>query len=230
MDIFIQGRRIAKALSAGTLLLGMAACAQSSNAHQEKAMKEPTSAELKREQDRVAALVDAAAPERSAPMITWDGYPALQPGAEHTPEQLLRQIEALAQSLHSQADSDPANVERLLGTTLPPDAKHERRGVTGKVGQGTYEWAVWKGSPKLLGHRVELTLTPNACLAYEALKKQMEAEGFQVYVPTFGDDQRITFHKIVSPSLGLYIAVTPDKRDAPTCVTVVVFEMERSDA
>ncbi|MEB1939914.1 hypothetical protein VDR55_19890 [Xanthomonas campestris pv. campestris] len=230
MDILSQGRRIAKALSTGTLLLGVAACAEPSKAHQEKTMKEPTSADVRREQDRVAALVDAAAPERSAPMMTWAGYPALQPGAEHTPDQLLKQIKALAKALHAQADSDPANVERLLGIALPPDAKHERRGVAGKVGQGTYEWAVWKGSPKLLGHRVELTLTPNACLAYEALKKQMEAEGFQVYVPTFGDDQRITFHKIVSPSLGLYIAVTPDKRDAPTCVTVVVFEMERSDA
>ncbi|MEB1894236.1 hypothetical protein VDR64_18170 [Xanthomonas campestris pv. campestris] len=230
MDILSQGRRIAKALSTGTLLLGVAACAEPSKAHQEKTMKEPTSADVRREQDRVAALVDAAAPERSAPMMTWAGYPALQPGAEHTPDQLLKQIKALAKALHAQADSDPANVERLLGIALPPDAKHERRGLAGKVGQGTYEWAVWKGSPKLLGHRVELTLTPNACLAYEALKKQMEAEGFHVYVPTFGDDQRITFHKIVSPSLGLYIAVTPDKRDAPTCVTVVVFEMERSDA
>ncbi|WP_237377080.1 MULTISPECIES: hypothetical protein [Xanthomonas] len=230
MDIPRQGRRIAKALSAGALLLGMAACAQSSNAHQEKAMQEPTSADIRREQDRVAALVDAAAPERSAPMMTWDGYPALQPGAELTADQLLKQIKALAQSFHAQADSDPANVERVLGIALPPDAKHERRGVTGEVGQGTYEWAVWKGAPKLPGHRVELTLTPNACLAYDALKKQMEADGFRVYVPTFGDDQRITFDKIVGPSLGLYIAVTPDHRDAPTCVTVVVFEMERSDA
>ncbi|MEB1348197.1 hypothetical protein VDP57_12690 [Xanthomonas campestris pv. campestris] len=230
MDIFSQGRRIAKALSAGTLLLGVAACAQSSNAHQEKTMKEPTSADVRREQDKAAAISDAALPPGSAPMMTWDGYPSLQPGPEHSSEQLLKQIRALAKALHVQADSDPANVEHVLGIALPPDAKHERRGVTGKVGQGTYEWAVWKGAPKLLGHRVELTLTPNACLAYEALKKQMEAEGFQVYVPTFGDDQRITFHKIVSPSLGLYTAVTPDKRDAPTCVTVVVFEMERSDA
>ncbi|PPT23480.1 hypothetical protein XarCFBP6771_01595 [Xanthomonas arboricola] len=208
----------------------MAACAAPSNAHQEKAMKEPTSADVRREQDRVAALVDAAAPERSSPMMTWDGYPALQPGPELTPSQLLKQVEVLAQALHTQADSDPANVERILGTRLPPDAKGERRGVTGKVGQGTYDWAVWKGSPNLPGHRVELTLSPNACLAYDALKKQTEADGFRVYVPTFGDDQRITFHKIVSPSLGLYIAVTPDKRDAPTCVTVIVFEMERSDA
>ncbi|MGS0501245.1 hypothetical protein ACQR5S_13565 [Xanthomonas oryzae pv. oryzicola] len=193
-------------------------------------MQELTSAELKREQDRVAALVDAAAPERSAPMVTWDGYPALQPGTELTLSQLQQQVQTLAKALHAQADSDPANVERVLGVGLPPDSKGERRGVTGKLGQGTYEWAVWKGSPNLPGHRVELTLTPNACLAYEALKKQMEADGFRMYVPTFGDDQRITFDKIVGPSLGLYIAVTPDRRDVPTCVTVVSFEMERSDA
>ncbi|MBO9791101.1 hypothetical protein J7391_03935 [Xanthomonas phaseoli pv. dieffenbachiae] len=208
----------------------MAACAAPSNAHQEKAMKEPTSADVRREQDRVAALVDAAAPERSAPMMTWDGYPALQPGPELRPGQLLKQIEALAQALHTQADSDPTEVERVLGVGLPPDGKGERRGVTGKAGKGTYDWAVWKGSPNLPGHRVELTLTPDACLDYDTLKKQMEANGFRVYVPTFGDDQRITFDKIVAPSLGLYIAVTPDRRDAPTCVTVVSFEMERSDA
>jgi len=193
-------------------------------------MQEVTNADIQREQDRVAAISDAALPPGSAPMMAWDGYPALQPGTEHTPDQLLKQIEALAQSLHAQADSDPNRVERILGVTLPPDAKHERRGVSGKVGKGTYNWAAWKPSPKHPGHRVELTVTPNACLAYDKLKKQMEADGFQVYVPTFGDDQRITFHKIVGPSLGLYIAVTPDRRDAPTCVTVVRFEMERSDA
>ncbi|MEA9589535.1 hypothetical protein VC279_21185 [Xanthomonas sp. WHRI 10064A] len=230
MDSLRQGHRIAKVVSTSALLLVLAACAEPSNAHQEKAIQDVTSADLKREQDRVAALVDAAPPERSAPMMTWDGYPALQPGDEHTPEQLLKQIEALAKALHVQADSDPANVERVLGIALPPDAKHERRGVTGSVGQGSYEWAVWKPSPKHPGHRVELTLTPNACLAYEGLKKQMEADRFQVYVPTFGDDQRITFHKVVGPSLGLYIAATPDRRDAPTCVTIVRFEMERSDA
>ncbi|OQP73071.1 hypothetical protein IA54_014430 [Xanthomonas phaseoli pv. syngonii LMG 9055] len=208
----------------------MAACSEPSSAHQETAMQEATPADLQREQNRAAAISDAALPPGAAPMMTWDGYPALQPGPELTPDQLLKQVQALAQALHAQADSDPANVERVLGVGLPPDAKGERRGVTGRVGQGTYDWAVWKGSPNLPGHRVELTLTPDACLAYGTLKKQMETNGFRAYVPTFGDDQRITFDKIVGPSLGLYIAVTPDRRDAPTCVTVVSFEMERSDA
>lgn len=230
MDSFSQGRCLAEALSTAALLFGLAACAEPSNAQQEKAMQEATSADLRREQDRVAAVVDAAAPERSAAMMTWDGYPALQPGLELTPGQLLKQIEALAQALHTQTDSDPTKVQRVLGVGLPPDAKGERRGVTGKAGKGTYDWAVWKGSPNLPGHQVELTLTPDACLDYDTLKKQMEANGFRVYVPTFGDDQRIMFDKIVGPSLGLYIAVTPDRRDAPTCVTVVSFEMERSDA
>lgn len=225
-----KGTRIAKAFSTAAFLLGLAACSEPSSAHQEKAMQEATPADLQREQDRAAAVSDAALPPGPAPMMTWDGYPALQPGPELTPDQLLKQIEAIAQALHAQADSEPAKVERLLGLALPPDAKGERRGVTGRVGQGTYDWAVWKGSPNLPGHRVELTLTPNACLDYDTLKKQMEANGFRVYVPTFGDDQRITFDKIVGPSLGLYIAATPDRRDAPSCVTVVSFEMERSDA
>ncbi|UXA59853.1 hypothetical protein M0D48_12430 [Xanthomonas prunicola] len=225
-----KGTRIAKAFSTGALLLGLAACAEQSNAQQEKAMQEATSADLQREQDRAAAVSDAALPAGSAPMMTWDGYPALQPGPALTPDQLLKQVEALAQALHAQADSDPVNIERVLGIELPPDAKGERRGVSGKTEQGTYDWAVWKGAPSLPGHRVELTVTPNACLAYDALKRQMETNGFRAYVPTFGDDQRITFDKIVGPSLGLYIAVTPDRRDEPTCVTVVSFEMERSDA
>jgi hypothetical protein len=230
MDYFSQGRCIAKALSAGALLFGLAACAEPSNAQQEKAMQEATSADLQREQDRAAAISDAALPSDSAPMMTWDGYPALQPGPALTSDQLLKQVEALAQALHAQADSDPGKVERVLGIELPPDAKGERRGVTGTVGKGTYDWAVWKGSSNLPGHRVELTLTPDACLAYDALKRQMDTNGFRAYVPTFGDDKRITFDKIVGPSLGLYIAVTPDRRDEPTCVTVVSFEMERSDA
>lgn len=193
-------------------------------------MQEATSADLQREQNRAATISDEALPPGSAPMMTWDGYLALQPGPELTPDQILKQVEALAQALHTQADSEPANVERVLGVGLPPDAKGERRGVTGKVGKGTYDWAVWKGSPNLPWHRVELTLTPDACLDYDTLKKQMESNGFRLYVPAFGDDQRITFDKIVGPSLGLYIAATPDRRDAPTCVTVVSFEMERSDA
>lgn len=91
-------------------------------------MKEPTSADVRREQDKAAAISDAALPPGSAPMMTWDGYPSLQPGPEHSSEQLLKQIRALAKALHVQADSDPANVEHVLGIALPPDAKHERRG------------------------------------------------------------------------------------------------------
>ena len=230
MAIFNHGGRIVRALSTGTLVLGMAACEEPPSAPQKRTLQVVPSTDLKREQDRVAALVDAAAPERSAPMMNWDGYPALQSGSELTLSQLQQQVQALAKALRAQADSNPADVERVLGIRLPPDAKGERRGVTGKAGQGTYEWAVWKGATNLPGYRVELTLAPDACLDYRTLKTQMEASGFRVYVPTFGDDQRITFDKIVSPSLGLYIAATPDRLHAPTCVKVVSFEMERSDA
>jgi len=230
MDIFNKGTHITKAFSTGALLLGLAACAEPSKAQQEKAVQEATSADLQREQDRAAAISDAALPPGSSPMMSWAGYPAFKAGPELTSNQLFKQIQAIALAFHAQADSEPANVERLLGIELPPDAEGERRGVSGKTGNGTYGWAVWKGSPNLPGHRVELTLTPDGCLAYDTLKKQMEADGFRVYVPTFGDDQRITFDKTVGPSLGLYIATTPDQRDAPTCVRVVSFEMERSDA
>ncbi|WDJ79058.1 hypothetical protein JH282_16460 [Xanthomonas campestris pv. campestris] len=208
----------------------MAACAEPSNAHQEKAMQEVTSADLKREQDRVAAISDAALPPDSSPMMTWNGYPALQPGPELSPHQLLEQIQALAKSIRAYGDSHPSKVEQVLGVALPPDAKQERRGGTGRVGKGSYSWAVWKPYPESPGHIVELTLTPDACLAYDAIKAPLEADGFRVYVPTFGDDQRISFDKAVGPSLGLFIAVTPDRRESPTCATVVSFELDRRDA
>lgn len=192
-------------------------------------MKEPTSADVRREQDRVAALVDAAAPERSAPMMTWDGYPALQPGLSTPSTSCLNKSKRSPSPFTSKQTPIPPTWsdfwESRFLQTPSRSAGGDRQGGTGHLRLGCVE-----GRAQAPGHRVELTLTPNACLAYEALKKQMEADGFRVYVPTFGDDQRITFDKIVGPSLGLYIAVTPDRRDAPTCVTVVSFEMERSDA
>ncbi|APP78017.1 hypothetical protein BJD12_19855 [Xanthomonas vesicatoria ATCC 35937] len=208
----------------------MAACAEPSNAHQEKTMQDVSSADLKREQDRVAAISDAALPPGSSPMMTWNGYPALRPGPELSPHQLLEQIQALAKAIHSYSDSDPSRVERVLGLVLPPDAKQERKGVSGRVGKGSYSWAVWKPYPESPGHTVELTLTRDACLVYDAIRGPLEASGFHVYVPTFGDDQRISFDKAVGPSLGLFIAVTPDRRESPTCATVVSFELDRRDA
>lgn len=219
-----------KALSIGALLLGLAACAEPSNAHQEKAMQDVTSADLQREQDRVAAISDAALPPGSAPMMTWDGYPALQQGPELSSSQLLQQVRAMSSAFRTYSDSDPSKVEQVLGMALPPDAKQERKGVSGSVGKGSYSWAVWRPYPKSDGHIVELTLTPDACLAYDAIKGPLEASGFRVYVPTFGDDRRISFDKAVAPSLGLFIAVTPDNRESPTCVTVVSFELDRRDA
>ncbi|MCC8501647.1 hypothetical protein LN565_04965 [Xanthomonas euvesicatoria pv. euvesicatoria] len=230
MDSFSQGRCIAKTLSTGALLLGLVACAEPSNAHQEKAMQDVTSADLKHEQDRVAAISDAALPPGSAPMMTWDGYPALQPGPELSPNQLLEQVQAMVKAIRSYGDSAPSKVEQVLGVALPPDAKQERRGVTGRVGKGSYSWAVWKPYPESPGHIVELTLTPDACVAYDAIRAPLEASGFRVYVPTFGDDQRISFDTAVGPSLALFIAVTPDRRESPTCATVVSFELDRRDA
>ncbi|PPT29256.1 hypothetical protein XabCFBP2524_21970 [Xanthomonas axonopodis pv. begoniae] len=193
-------------------------------------MQDVTSAELKREQDRVAAISDAAVPPGSAPMMTWKGYPALQPGPELSPHQLLAQVQALAKAIRGYSDSDPSKVEQVLGLVLPPDAEQERRGVSGRVGKGSYSWAVWKPYSESPAHTVELTLTTDACLVYDAIRGPLEASGFRIYVPTFGDDQRISFDTAVGPSLGLFIAVTPDRRDAPTCVTVVSFELDRRDA
>ncbi len=218
------------ALSAMTLMLGLMACSEAPSANQEAVMQDAIHADLKREQDRVAAISDAALPPDDGSMMQWDGYPELSPGPELTADRLLQQVQAMAKALRAYSDTEPNNIEQVLGVTLPPDAKQERHGVTGRVGAGGYDWAVWKPFDGSAGHIVELTLTPDACLAYDAIKAPLEAEGFRVYVPTFGDDKRISFDKKVGPSLGLYIAATPDNRDAPRCVRVVSFELDSRDA
>jgi hypothetical protein len=224
-----QGSAIAKALPAAVLFLGFAACAAPPNAHQQDAAQSVTSADVQREQDRIAqSIVDAATPLLLS-LATWNGYSELPPGPELGASQLLQQVDAMARAIRTYRDSEPRKVEQVLGMPLPPDAKQERRGVSGRVGTGRYSWAVWKLSPNNPGHIVELTLTPDACLAYDVIRAPLEARGFRVYVPTFGDDQRISFDKAAGPSLGLFIAVTPDRRESPKCVTVVSFELDRRD-
>ncbi|MFG6108153.1 hypothetical protein [Stenotrophomonas nematodicola] len=231
MDITCKGRCIPMGLIAGALIVGLVACAQPSKANQEKSMQDAMAADIQREQDNAVAIVDAAIPRETGPVISWAGYPPMKPGAAQTPQSLIDQVHKLADSLRSYADSDPQRVEEVLGTALSPDSEGRRRGVTGKVGAGTYEWAVWKFSPDGGGQAIELTVAPaEACLDFQLLKSPLVDNGFRMHVPAFGDDQRITFYKSVSPSLTLYVSIKVDVRDAPTCASVVNLEVAPSDA
>jgi len=91
MDTLSQGRCIANALSAGTLLLGLAACFAPSDPHRDNVVREVTAADVQREQDHAPAISDAALPRGAAPMMAWDGYAGLQAGPDHTPGELLKQ-------------------------------------------------------------------------------------------------------------------------------------------
>ncbi|WP_260476938.1 hypothetical protein [Stenotrophomonas sp. 278] len=230
MDMLRNGCHIPVAVLVGVVALAVSACAQPSKNKKEEALQDAVSAEIRREQDKAAAISDSLVPEGASTPSEWKGFPALKPGPELSLAELVAQVHGLAKDLRTYADADPENVARVLGFALPSDAEDRRRGVSGKVGSSTYEWAVWKRSPSAAGHSVQLVLSPaEACLSFDALSKPLLADGFRMYVPTYGDDRRITFDKLVDSGLTLYVAATVDRRDAPTCARVVMLELEPSD-
>lgn len=225
-----NGRRIPVAVLVGAVALGVTACAQPSRTNKEDVMQDAVSAEIQREQDKAAAISDSLVPEGEGTPPEWKGFPALKPGPELSSAELVAQVHGLAKGLRTYADADPENVARVLGIALPADAEDRRRGVSGKVGSSTYDWAVWKRSPSAAAHSVQLVLSPaEACLSFDGLSKPFRADGFTMYVPTYGYDRRITFYKPVDPGLTLYVAVTVDHREAPIRACVVMIELEPSD-
>jgi len=226
MDNFGKGMA---ALLTVALSLASVACAAPTDAQQEKAMQEAMELKIRQEQDRAAAISDEAAALDSRPLKPFLGYADLPSGPALTADQILGMVQALAGGLRTADDFEPASVEKLLGLKLPPDADNDRRGVAGRMGEGRYSWAVWKLYAGRPGQFVELELSDGACLPHKTVWDGLVADGFGVFVPPFGDDPRVMFDKKVAPSLGLYIAATPDDRDAPTCFTAVSFELDRID-
>ncbi len=210
MDRYRKRRRIPPALLTWLLALGISACAQPS--------------------DKAAAIAGAEPPGEAPPQLKWTGYPAMKAGPAFSASALADQIHTLARTLRTYADAEPDRVQNALGVALPDDADGRRRGIRGTTGNGTYTWAVWKRSTSSAGNSVQLSLEQtDACLGFDALKAPLLAEGFEMYVPTFGDDDRITFYKPVESSLTLYVAVSVDRRDAPSCARTVMLELEPSD-
>lgn len=225
-----KGCRILVAALVGAVALAVSACAQPTKNNKHDAMQDAVSAEIQREQDKAAAISDSLVPEGAEVPPEWKGFPALKPGPELSSAELVAQVHGLAKGLRTYADADPENVARVLGIAFPADAEDRRRGVSGKVGSSTYDWAVWKRSPSAAAHSVQLVLSPaEACLSFDALSKPLRADGFTMYVPTYGYDRRITFYKPVDSGLTLYVAVTVDRREAPTCGRIVMLELEPSD-
>lgn len=225
-----NGCRIPVAVLGGALTLAVAACPQPAKASKDGVVQDAVSAEIQREQDKAAAISDSLVPVGEEMLPEWKGFPALKPGPELRSIELVGQVHGLAKALRMYADAEPESVARVLGIALPSDVEDRRRGVSGKVGSSTYEWAVWKRSPSAAGYSVQLVLSPaEACLSFDALSKPLLADRFQMYVPTYGDDRRITFYKPVDSGLTLYVAVTVDRREAPTCGRIIMLEMEPSD-
>jgi len=222
MDILGKGL---VAFSTVALLLGPVACAAPPEAQQEKAVQDATELQIRQAQERAATILDAAAATEQRPLETSTGYAELSPGPALTEAQILEKIQALAVSLQAAADSDPENLQKVLALTLPPDARNDRRGVTGRIGEGSYSWAVWDAFPHRPGQFVQLRLSKDACLSFPALKSRLEADGFTAYVPPFPDDPRITFDRHVAPSLSLFVAVMVDTLEAPACFTTVDFKL-----
>ena len=192
-------------------------------------MQDATELQIRQAQDSAAAIADEAAALDNRPIKPFTGYAELSPGPTLTEAQMLEKILALASAYRAADDSEPERLEKILGLKLPPDARNERWGVAGRIGEGSYSWAAWKLDPHQAGQFIELTMSTQACLPYAPLSRQLGEEGFAAEVPTFGYDQRITFHRRVAPSVSLFIVVTPDRRDDPTCFTTVTFELGRND-
>lgn len=230
MGLYRNGRRTPLPQLAVLLVLGISPSAKASETHQKRQTQNTTSADIQREHDKAAAVADAAIPGDSRPPLKWKGYPALQAGPELSAYALVDQVHTLSRTLDSYADAEPDRVEKALGMALPSDAEGRRRGVAGRIGSGTYTWAVWKRSPSSAGNSVQLMLEPaSVCLSFDALKIPLLVDGFKMHVPAFGDDDRITFYKRVESSLTRYVAVSVDRRDAPTCGRTVMLELEPSD-
>jgi len=212
------------------IAVGVSSCAQPSKANQEKAVQDALSAEIQREQDKAAAIADSAIQGNAQSTSSFEKLAPLSAGPEFSAATLVSQVHALSHALHKYSDAEYEHVEAVLGVALPADATGERRGITGKFGTGTYSWVVWKQSRFPVGRSVELSLDPpSLCLAFEALKAPLLADGFTMYVPTFGDDDRITFHKRVESSLTLYVAISVDRRDSPACGRKVTLDLGPSD-
>jgi hypothetical protein len=193
-------------------------------------------AELRAEQDKAAAIVDAAADEAGSALppveaIASGGYSALPAGPEQSPEALLKSIVRAASALNSYGDTDPANVARLTGLELGLDAKGQRHGAQGALGKGRYEVAVWKPYPRDPSYLIELRVKPpEVCeLSFAAMKAVMVAAGFRVSKSARGHDPLVSFDRAAHGGLGVYVIASTDSHDAPNCVSVVTLKMEPRD-
>lgn len=228
---FVRGKASGQSLSClpitAALILALSACAKPAPANHDSDMQDAMVTELRAAQDLAAASSDAYIPTDSAAVPDQGDYPALAKGPELTVNRVVEQVHDLANALKSEDDFSADQVQKVLAIDLPLDVSARRRGAQGSIGAGTYGWAVWQPVPTQKSHRIALTLEPEGtCLNFDALTRPLLAEGFQLYTPASGDDRRVTVHKSVPGEALLYLSITVDDRDAPTCASRVAFDLE----
>lgn len=217
-------------LLAGLLALAAPAGAQAPQPQWPEPIPPITDADVQREQDKAAAIADSLIPDAHGRVLTLKEDPPLKPGPALSASRLIEQVHSLARALRRYADIEPDRVQRVLGVALPHDAEGQRRGTTGTFDTGTYAWTVSKSSFVPEGNTVRLSLDPpTLCLSVDELKAPLLADRFKMYVPTFGDDDRILFYKPVESQLTLYVHIAVDRLDTPTCGRTVTFDIAPSD-
>ncbi len=217
-------------LLAGVLALATPAGAQAPPPQRPEPIPPITDADVQREQDKAAAIVDSVIPDVHGPVLTLKEDPPLKPGPALSASRLTEQVHSLARALRRYADTEPDRVQRVLGIALPYDAEGRHRGTAGKFDTGTYAWTVSRSTTVPVANSVRLSLNPpTLCLSIDELKAPLLADRFKMYVPTFGDDDRILFYKPVESQLTLYVHIAVDRLDKPTCGRTVTFDIAPSD-
>lgn len=216
-----------------TLSAGLAACAPKparSDATQEIQMNGPM-ADVRAEQDRVAALVDEIAQQTSAHSEPTHGSePAPLPSGPALSAQALEAgIVRLINALVGEEQTTPQAVSTLLDVALAPDGRGRITGATGALGEGTYEIAVWPASAGNPGHQVSIRVHPkttNCALTVSRLTEVLDAAGYTGKPLPRPLGPSLSFSKVVGANK-LFVFLDTDAHAAPRCVHHVSVELER---
>lgn len=194
----------------------------------------PAEDAVRASQDQAAAMVDMAADEASKAhpsAVKQSDYAPLPQGPETTAEALVEAILRMAKTFESPSDMVQTHVAKVTAIGMLPDSRGERSGVQGKIGNGRYEFAVWKRYKKNPGESVELTVRPSesCALAFMSLNDPLIAAGFSVASSAPGFKPIIYFGRELSSGFGLHVIVSADSHTDPRCVSRVRLEMERTN-
>ncbi|MEG2805351.1 hypothetical protein [Stenotrophomonas sp.] len=223
-----------------TILLTTQACGQVPAGNQlpkGAEMEDQTASDkvLRVQQDRAAAMADAAVDEASAQATSGalirDGYSPLPQGPEVTADVLVKAVVRLADTLESREDMVPAHVAPAMALGMMPDGRHQRTGVQGSIGAAHYELAAWKRSERNPGHSIELTVRPSeSCvISFKSLHDPLVETGFSVSRNAVGFKPMVYFARAAANGLALHVILDTEGHRDPLCVSRVRLEMEPLD-